>query len=110
MLNRTFHIQDIVGRNWGTFTVEKETVDFLGEKQVHGYLKPAPAFKEVRNLFLTHEIEMSQAGNSIDSNWQEIVALKPYLVDIKSNKNFDIGGVIFIGENFLVTCKIKDLT
>ncbi len=106
MINRCFRIKDVTGREWGTFTVNSETTNYIGEKKIHGYLKPTSSFNEIRNIFLTHEKEMSQKGSAIDTNWKEIVNLSPCLIDDVTNETLDVGGIIFVSDNKLVTCDL----
>ncbi len=107
MINRSFMIKDVFNRNWGTFTVKNTFVDYFGEEQIQGFLEPTSSFKEVSGIFLNHESQMSETGDAEKTNWKEIVDLGSYLVDNNSGECIDIGGVIFIGKNLLVTCGIK---
>jgi len=108
MINHTFKIKDILGRNWGEFTVDEESIsDYSGDKVLHGYLTPSSKFKEVRGIFLKHEIEMSQDGDVDNTNWKDIVNLEPCIVNCKTNEVIKVN-VIFITEELLVSCDIEN--
>ena len=104
MLNQTFIIIDKFRRQWGRFTVQNVAQSPFGGETTSGYLEPFPSFKDVRGIFLRHE--KSVADGIDDDVWKEIVDLQAYLLEENTNKIYYIDDVIFIGENFLVTCKI----
>lgn len=107
-LGRNFKILDSQGRCWGRFTVEKETCSF-NECDIHGILIPSDDFMLIKPLFIRHELEMQEEGDVEEINVDQLLELKPYLVDIESEEKINVCGALFITENLLVTCGI-DIT
>ncbi|MCP5197948.1 MAG: hypothetical protein H6974_14365 [Gammaproteobacteria bacterium] len=106
MIGRVFKIVDCHDREWGSFTVSKETW-FFDTYHIHGFLTPSDDFRFVKSIFAQHEKEMAEDGDVGDISVNEIVDLKPHLVDIQSHEIINIQGALFVSGNLLVTCGIE---
>ncbi len=107
MIGKTYIIKDYVDRSWGEFTVKKEKTTPMGSTNIHGYLNPSDQFSEVKNIFTAYNESVSKSSGPNSDQWKDIVKLSPFLVDAETQEMLDIGSMIFIDENLLVTCSIK---
>lgn len=99
---KSFTVKDAANRTWGTFEVARSD-----HGEVHGYLKATPEFEQVRETFLEHERAFFDADCDTEMTGRKIVGLGAYLIDNESGARIDIGNVIFIDENLLVSCELK---
>lgn len=89
------------GRTWGSFEVIRET-----NGNIHGYLKATDEFKEIQHIFLEHSEGLPDPDSDPDKTISEILQLGAYLIDNQSGNRANINNIIFVNEDFLVTCEI----
>lgn len=99
-MNKLYNIKDKFDRNWGLFKVFG-----ISQDKMYGYLEPTKEFESIRSIFTSHDIEITKDDGDTDTTIQNILSLGAYLVDADSNEVIDIGGVIFINHENLVTCE-----
>ena len=100
MLNR-YKIIDNQDRTWGTFTVSR-----IDNDNIHGYLEATDIYiQSIHPIFIEHENTFLDPQDNTDKTIKKIIQLGAYLIDESTDKEIDIDKIIFINQNYLVTCK-----
>lgn len=100
LMAKKYTIKDKEGRVWGEFEV-------LGEMEgsIYGYLSTTNDFDKVKQIFIEHDAAISGPNGDTDVTSKRIIDLGAYLVDGDTKEDVDIGNVIFVNEDLLVTCE-----
>lgn len=107
MIGKTMVVKDRYNRVWGEFVVSNQATDSQEDIEISGYLEPRESFNEVKSVFLDYEESISCEREGHEKKWKNIVGLGAYLEEKPGGKKLDIGNIIFITENLLVSCSIK---
>lgn len=101
-MSKSYTIKDSSNRAWGSFGV-------IGEQhgKIYGYLVATDDYPKVKQIFVDHDEAISRSDGDTSKTTEKILALGAYLVDNESGEKINIGGIIFINENLLVTCELK---
>ncbi|GMQ88658.1 MAG: hypothetical protein BMS9Abin09_0088 [Gammaproteobacteria bacterium] len=101
-MSKSYTIKDSSNRSWGSF-------DVIGEQhgKIYGYLVVTADYSKVKQIFTDHDEAISRPDGDTSKTTEKILALGAYLIDNESGEKIDIGHIIFINENLLVTCEIK---